>query len=71
MAYKSAGAAVQPNAVLRGGPLDGEQRHIDSRAAIGIEVGPDRVIYRPTAELDSEHPTLAVWVFDHAQTEAG
>lgn len=64
-------APAEPNVVLRGGPLDGEQRHIDSRGAIGIEVGPDRVTYRPTAELDSEYPTLAVWVYDHAETEAG
>jgi len=71
MAYKSANGAVQPNAVLRGGPLDGEQRHIDTRGAIGIEAGPNRAIYRPTAELDSEYPALAVWAYDHAETEAG
>jgi hypothetical protein len=71
MAQKSGYGAVQPNAVLRGGALDGEQRHIDSRATVGIEVGPDRVIYRPTAELDSEYPALAVWAYDHAETEAG
>lgn len=62
---------AEPNVVLRGGPLDGEQRHVDSRGPIGIEVGPDRAIYRPTAELDTEYPTLAVWVYDHAETEAG
>ncbi|WP_157436442.1 hypothetical protein [Actinospica robiniae] len=27
-----------PNAVLRGGPLDGEQRHAETRAPIGIGV---------------------------------
>jgi hypothetical protein len=55
-----------PNAVLRGGPLDGGQRHIDSQAPISIEVGDKRVVYRPTIELDDEFPTLTIWVFDHA-----
>ena len=59
---------AKPNVVLRGGPLDGEQRHINSRVPIGIEAGDERFIYRPTAELDTEHPTLAVWVFDRTET---
>lgn len=57
---------TEPNVVLRGGPLDGEQRHIDSRAPISIEVGDERVVYRPTHETDTEFETLAVWVYDHA-----
>lgn len=57
---------AKPNVVLRGGPLDGEQRHIDSRAPISTEVGDERVVYRPSIELDDEFPTLTIWVFDHA-----
>jgi hypothetical protein len=58
--------AVRPNVVLRGGPLDGEQVHVDGRQPIGIEVGDARVVYRPSIELDGEFPTLTIWVFDHA-----
>ncbi|MBR7832465.1 hypothetical protein KDL01_04305 [Actinospica durhamensis] len=68
MSDRSGYAAVVPNVVLRGGPLDGEQRHVESRAPIGIEVDDHRAVYRPTAELDTEFPTLAVWVYDHAET---
>ncbi len=57
---------AEPNVVLRGGPLDGEQRHIDSRAPISTEVGDERVVYRPSIELDDEYPRLTIWVFDHA-----
>jgi hypothetical protein len=57
-----------PNVVLRGGPLDGEQRYVRSRAPIGIEIGEQRAVYRPTHETDSEFETLAVWVYDHAET---
>jgi hypothetical protein len=60
--------AVTPNVVLRGGPLDGERRHVDSRAPIGIEVDEMRAVYRPTHEPDSEFDTLMVWVFDHTET---
>jgi hypothetical protein len=60
--------AVAPNVVLRGGPLDGEQLHLATRIPITIEVGDERAVYRPTAELDTEFPTLAVWVYDHAET---
>lgn len=57
---------AKPNVVLRGGPLDGEQRHVDSRAPISIEVDGQRCIYRPTHETDTEFETLAIWVYDHA-----
>lgn len=60
--------AVVPNVVLRGGPLDGEQLALDGRVPISIEVGDERAVYRPTTELDSEFETLAIWVFDHAET---
>jgi hypothetical protein len=58
--------AVAPNVVLRGGPLDGERLHLGSRRPISVEVKGERVVYRPTHELDSEYETLAVWVFDEA-----
>lgn len=58
---------AEPNVVLRGGPLDGELRHIGSRAPVGIEVGDERCVYRPTVELDEEYPSLPIWVFDHAE----
>jgi hypothetical protein len=57
----------EPNIVLRGGPLDGEKLHIENLVPIGIEVGDERCVYRPTRELDSEFETLAIWVFDHAE----
>lgn len=56
---------------MRGGPLGGDQRHIRSRTPIGIEAGPDGAIHPPTAEHDSQYPTLAVRAFDHSETEAG
>jgi hypothetical protein len=65
---KSPREAVAPNAVLRGGPLDGEQRHVDSRAPIGIEVDEVRAVYRPTYRSDEEFETLAVWAFDRTET---
>lgn len=58
----------EPNVVLRGGPLDGENLHVGNWVPIGIEVGDERCVYRPTRELDSEFETLAIWVFDHAET---
>lgn len=54
--------------MLRGSPLDGERLTFDNRAPISIEVGDERAVHRPTAELDSEFETLSVWVFDHAET---
>jgi hypothetical protein len=57
----------EPNIVLRGGPLDGERLHINGLVPLGVEVGDERCVYRPTRELDSEYETLAVWVFDHAE----
>ena len=68
MSDRAGYAAVTPNAVLRGGPLDGEQRHVESRAPIGVEIGEGRAVYRPTAELDAEFPALAVWAYDHTET---
>lgn len=65
---KASREAAAPNVVLRGGPLDGEQRHVASRAPIGIEVGEERAVYRPTAEHDSEFEMLAVWAFDRTET---
>jgi hypothetical protein len=65
---KASREAVAPNAVLRGGPLDGEERHVDSRAPIGIEVNDQRAVYRPTNVIDDEFPTLTIWAFDRVET---
>jgi hypothetical protein len=59
--------AIDPNIVLRGGPLDGEKLTIGSRAPLSFEVGDERAVYRPTAEHDDEYPTLTKWVFDHTE----
>jgi hypothetical protein len=59
--------AVEPNVVLRGGPLDGDQLHLASRVAVGIEVEGERFVYRPTAETDDEYPTLTIWVLDRVE----
>lgn len=58
---------VDANVVLRGGPLDGDQVHLGSRASIGIEVEGERFVYWPTADLDDEYPTLTIWVLDHVE----
>lgn len=57
----------EPNAVLRGGPLDGSRIHVDRQVPLIYQAGDQRVTYRPTAELDTEFPALTVWVFDHAE----
>lgn len=59
--------SVEPNAVLRGGPLDGEQVTVGGYRTIGIQLDGERAVYRPTSELDTEFPTLAVWVWDHTE----
>jgi hypothetical protein len=60
--------AVEPNIVPRGGPLDGGRMHADLWVLIVQDVGDLQCVYRPVGELDTEYPTLAVYVFDHAET---
>jgi hypothetical protein len=59
---------AEPNAVLRGGPLDGVRIHTDDPAPVAYEVGEERCVYRPTSETDAEYPALMLLVFDHAET---
>ena len=59
--------ADTPNAVLRGGPLDGTLITGDLR--LYYVEGPDgtMLVYVPTSELDDEHSTLLIYVFDRAE----
>jgi hypothetical protein len=57
----------EPNIVLRGGPLDGERMRVEYRVPIVRDVGDERCVYRPTGDLDTEYPTLAVYVIDHIE----
>lgn len=56
-----------PNAVLRGGPLDGGRIRVEHITPYVDQVEAQRVYYRATAEIDDEHPTLIVFAFDHAE----
>ena len=56
-----------PNAVLRGGPLDGGRTHVHNWVPVDFHVGDQRCFYRPTGQLDTQYPTLSVYVFDHAE----
>lgn len=51
-----------PNAVLRGGPFDGERLRIDNWASITLEYSGRTFLYRPTGETDSEYGHLAVYI---------
>jgi hypothetical protein len=55
----------EPNIVLRGGPLDGYRTHVHNWMPATLEAGDQQCVYRPTGELDTEYPTLSVYVFDH------
>ncbi|WP_034263720.1 hypothetical protein [Actinospica robiniae] len=59
---------ADPNVVLRGGPLDGRCVHVAAWVPIRLDADGSSAVYRPTSELDTEFPTLAIWVFDHAET---
>ncbi|MBR7829109.1 hypothetical protein KDK95_22570 [Actinospica sp. MGRD01-02] len=56
--------AGAPNAVLRGGPFDGERVHVTSAVPVVRYAGQVRHVYRPTADLDDEYPTMAVYVYE-------
>lgn len=57
--------AVEPhNAVLRGGPLDGETLTVRTiRVPVDREVDGRVYRYAPTAEVDDEYPTMVVFTF--------
>jgi hypothetical protein len=57
-----------PNSVLRGGPLDGIRIRVHTWAPVTLNVGDDQRVYRPLGEMDTEYPTLAVYVFDAETT---
>jgi hypothetical protein len=58
-----------PNIVLRGGPLDGGRTRVHNWAPATFDVGNQHCIYRPTGDLDTEYPTLNVYVFDRAEPD--
>lgn len=59
----------EPNIVLRGGPLDGGRARVHNWEAVTLDAGTERCVYRPTGQLDTEYPTLNVYVFDHVATD--
>lgn len=65
MGEQQSDEAAEPNAVLRGGPFDGEQIHVTAQARLVRFAGKVRHIYKPTSELDTEYPTLVVFVHEH------
>lgn len=56
-----------PNVVLRAGPLDGVRVQVHDQSPLTLEAGDRLFVYRPLGEMDREYPTLAVYVFDHAE----
>jgi hypothetical protein len=58
----------EPNAVLRGGPLDGIRVRVHAWAPITLDAGDLAFVYRSLGKTDSEYPSLSVYVFDHAET---
>lgn len=57
----------EPNAVLRGGQLDGIRVYADPRKPITLKGGELLFVYRPLGEMDGEYPTLAVYVYSHTE----
>ena len=55
---------ASPNAVLRGGPLDGETAHVTAmHAPIEREVDGQVHEYAPTSETDDEFPPCIVFIY--------
>ena len=63
--------AETPNAVLRGGPLDGTMITGDLRIYYVPSDDGHMLVYLPTSELDDEYPTLLKYVFDRAEPVNG
>ncbi|MBR7837085.1 hypothetical protein KDL01_27660 [Actinospica durhamensis] len=57
--------APAPNAVLRGGPFDGELIHVTTQVPVVRHAGKVRHVYQSTQELDQEYPTLVIYVHKH------
>jgi hypothetical protein len=58
------GAREQANAVLRGGPLDGETIRVSTqRAPIAREIDGKVYYYAPTGEVDDEFPTFVIFAY--------
>jgi hypothetical protein len=55
------------NVVLRGGPFDGRRMRVGNRVPVTLELEGEGFVYRPTAELDDEYPTLTIWVLDRIE----
>ena len=56
-----------PNVVLRGGPLDGIRVKADNRKPLTLKAGELLFVYSSLGKMDSEYPTLAVYVFNHTE----
>ncbi len=56
-----------PNVVLRGGQLDGIRVKADNRKPLTLKAGELLFVYSPLGKMDSEYPTLAVYVFNHTE----
>jgi hypothetical protein len=59
------GSDDAPNAVLRGGPFDGERVQVTTSVPVVRFAGKVRHIYRRTADRDEEFPTLVVYHHEH------
>ena len=57
----------QANAVLRGGPFDGNVIDTDPLTEVTRIIDNTVHIYRPTVEIDDEYPTLRVFVHDRTE----
>jgi hypothetical protein len=57
-----------PNVVLRGGPLDGGRTRVHDWEKVTFEVDEGSFVYRPLGELDTQFPTLHVYVFDELES---
>ena len=54
-----------PNAILRGGPFDGEQVRVTASVPVVRVKGLVRHVYEPTGRLDDEFPALTVYAHEH------
>jgi hypothetical protein len=57
----------QANAVLRGGPFDGNVIHTDRLTEVTRIIDNTVHVYRPTVEIDDQYPTLRVFVHDRTE----
>jgi hypothetical protein len=57
----------EANVVLRGGQLDGIRVKAENRKPLTLKAGEMLFVYRPLDEMDSEYPTLGVYVYSHTE----